>query len=264
MNFLRCAAVAALGILSSGCATQVEGTTQSVSVTTTPQEGAQCTLTNSQGTWFVTSPGSVVVHKTKTDLNITCQKDGYLPGHIVAPSHFGATTAANVAGGIPGVVVGGVVDAASGANYSYDNLITVPLGAPADANGVPPSSAISAYPVHLHCTAPETDGVFVADGPQGYATATITFALNGGGGAGAIDVAPGRDGVCKLNAVSPAVLASASFSIDHASSWTGADLQRHVQIVELPPDAARTFTFTVKAMDKAPGKLVLNFPVVYR
>jgi hypothetical protein len=264
MNFLRRAAVAALGMLLSGCATIIEGTTQSVSVTTTPQVGAQCTLTNSQGTWFVTSPGSVVVHKTKTDLDVTCKKDGYLPGHVVAASHFGATTAANIAGGVGGVVVGGVVDAASGANYSYDSPITVPLGAPVDANGVPPSSAISAYPVHLHCTAPDIDGVFVADGPQGYATATITFGLNGGGGAGAVDVAPGRDGICKLNAVSPAVLASASFSIDHASSWMGADLQRHVQIVESPPDAARTYTFTVKALDKTAGKLVLNFPVVYR
>ena len=261
MNLLRWAALAVLGFAVSGCATLVEGTTQSVSVTTTPAEGAECALTNSQGTWFITSPGSVVVHKTKTDLDVTCKKDGYLPGHVVAISHFKATTFANA---IAGGGVGVAVDAASGANFYYDSPITVPLGAAMDASGRPSTSAISAFPVHLHCTAPDMDGVFVADGPQGYATASITFGLNGGGGAGAIDVAPGHDGVCKLNAVSPNVLASASFSIDHGSSWTGADLQRHVQIVQSPPDATRTYTFTVTAKDKAPGKLVLNFPVVYR
>ena len=263
MNLLRWAALAALGFAVSGCATVIEGTTQSVSVTTTPQEGAQCTLTNSQGTWYTNSPGSVVVHKTKTDLDVTCKKEGYLPGHLVAPSHFGATTAANVALGVGGVVVGGVVDAASGANYSYDNLITVPLGAPMQANGLPAASFISAYPVHLHCTSPDQDGYFVADGPEGYATASMRFSINGGGDPTGIAVAPGHDGLCRVSAAEKTVIASASFSVDHASSWTGADLQRHVQIVEAPAEG-RTYTFTVKATDATPGQVTLNFPVVYR
>jgi hypothetical protein len=118
-------AFAALGAALSGCATIVEGTTQSVSVNTTPEQGAACTLTNSQGTWYVTSPGSTTVHKTKTDMDVTCQKDGYQSGHVVAVSHFGGTTFANV---IAGGVVGVGVDAASGANYSYDSPINVALG----------------------------------------------------------------------------------------------------------------------------------------
>jgi hypothetical protein len=264
MNFIRFAALAALGFALSGCATIVEGTTQSVSVTTTPEQGAECTLANSQGTWFVASPGSVVVHKTKTDLDVTCKKPGYMPGHVIAPSHFGAMTAANLAGGVGGVVIGGAVDAASGANYSYDTPITVPLGLPMQANGLPPPSAINDYPVHLHCTSPDKDGYFAADGPPGYATASITFSINGGGGSGAIEVAPGRDGVCKLSAAERTVMASASFAVDHASSWTGPDLQQHLDIVEAPPDATHTYTFRVKAKDATPGKLVLNFPVVYR
>src|SRR5579862_1610834 len=103
MKIYPFAAVAALGIALSGCATIVEGTTQPVSVSTTPEQGAQCTLVNSQGTWYLTTPGSKTVHKTKTDLKITCNKQGYEQGETVAISHFGATTAGNViAGGLVG------------------------------------------------------------------------------------------------------------------------------------------------------------------
>lgn len=127
MQVLRFVAIAALSAALSGCATIIEGTTQSVSISTTPVQGANCTLTNSQGTWYATSPGSVVVHKTKTDLVIDCLKDGYGQGHVVATAHFGGATAGNI---IAGGLIGVGVDAASGANYSYDSPITVPLGAP--------------------------------------------------------------------------------------------------------------------------------------
>ncbi|MGH6888226.1 MAG: hypothetical protein ACREHF_03370 [Rhizomicrobium sp.] len=137
MKICRIAAVAALGVALSGCATIIEGTTQPVSVNTTPVEGAQCTLTNSQGTWYLTTPGSTTVHKTKTDLDVTCTKPGFQPGHVVADAHFGATTAANV---IAGGVIGMGVDAASGANYHYNTPITVPLGAPAAAQQTPAAS----------------------------------------------------------------------------------------------------------------------------
>lgn len=146
MKIYRIAAVVALGMALTGCATIIEGTTQPVSVNTTPVQDAQCTLTNSQGTWYVTSPGSTTVHKTKTDLDVTCSKAGFQPGHVVAASHFGAMTAGNI---IAGGVIGAGVDAASGANYHYDSPITVPLGPPvassssaADAPAAaPPASA---------------------------------------------------------------------------------------------------------------------------
>lgn len=87
---------------------------------------------NSEGTWYLTTPASTTVHKTKTDLDITCTKPGFQPGHVVALSHFGAMTAANVVGGIAAPVYV-TIDAWSGANYHYDSPITVSLGAPAAA-----------------------------------------------------------------------------------------------------------------------------------
>jgi ABC-type Fe3+-hydroxamate transport system substrate-binding protein len=137
MKMLGFAASAAMAVALSGCATIVEGTTQSVSVSTPPEQGAQCTLVNSQGTWYVTSPGSTTVHKTKTDLDVTCNKPGYQTGHVVAASHFAATTAANV---LAGGVIGLGVDAASGTNYYYNSPILVPLG-PTMGGPATPSSA---------------------------------------------------------------------------------------------------------------------------
>ena len=145
MKLTAIAAVAALGAALSGCATIIEGTTQPVSINTTPVSGAYCTLKNSQGTWYVTTPGSTTVHKTKTDLDITCTKAGYADGHLVAISHFGATTAGNV---IAGGLIGVGVDAASGANYHYDSPITVPLGdKAAQAAAAPASEQAPAKPV---------------------------------------------------------------------------------------------------------------------
>lgn len=135
MKAIQLGAVLALGVAVSGCATIIKGTTQDISVNTTPVGGADCTLVNSEGTWYLTTPGTVKVHKTKTDLDITCKKDGYAPGHIVAISHFNGTTAGNI---LLGGVIGIGVDAASGADNEYDTTpFTVPLGSLTESAPVP-------------------------------------------------------------------------------------------------------------------------------
>ncbi|HEX3943809.1 MAG TPA: hypothetical protein VHW69_06965 [Rhizomicrobium sp.] len=265
MKLSAAAAVAALGAAVSGCATVIEGTTQSVSVNTTPVTGAACTLTNSQGTWYVSSPGSVVVHKTKTDLGVTCQKGGYEPGHVVAISHFGATTAANVLGGVGGVVVGGVVDAASGANYSYDNPITVPLGA-AIAGVVAGNEPPSPYPVSLNCANPAVTGTLVPDGPDGYLTATVDFDINSTATPGAVHVTPQRDGICTLSTLQGFAVSSASFSIASSSMNDGEPVANHVDISETTPGESHApgYSFTVKAKDTTRGSVTVKFPISYR
>jgi uncharacterized protein YceK len=104
MKIQAIVAIATMGVALSGCATIVSGSKQSVSVSTTPVQGAACVLHNSEGTWYVTSPGSVEVHKTKK---------------------FGGATFGNI---VAGGIIGAGIDAASGANYYYDNPLTVPLG----------------------------------------------------------------------------------------------------------------------------------------
>lgn len=130
-------ALACLGVALSGCATIIKGTTQSLSVATPPTTGAECKLTSSEGTWYVTTPGSVTVHKTKNNLDVSCTKDGFADASTSVPPHFNGATLGNV---IAGGLIGVGVDAASGANYTYPDEIDVPMKPSAPATAAAPAA----------------------------------------------------------------------------------------------------------------------------
>ena len=131
---LKAVFVLPLAMLSA-CATLVNGSSQNVTVSTNPP-GASCTLDRigARIGAIPATPGSVRLDKSKNDLSVTCAKDGYQTATVSrAPSFGGATFGNLIAGGVIGVVV----DAASGANYSYPDDIRMDLAAnPAPA--VPP------------------------------------------------------------------------------------------------------------------------------
>lgn len=66
------------------CASITGSSNQPVSVTTAssdgPVAGANCSLVNSKGTWYVQTPGTVVVHKAYGDLAVGCKKDDLAGG----------------------------------------------------------------------------------------------------------------------------------------------------------------------------------------
>ena len=72
------------------------------------------------------TPGSVRLDKSKNDLSVTCAKDGYQTATVSRAASFGGATFGNI---IAGGVIGVVVDAASGANYSYPDDIRMDLAA---------------------------------------------------------------------------------------------------------------------------------------
>jgi hypothetical protein len=57
MKIASFAALAAAAFAVSGCATIIEGSSQSIAVATPPTTGATCVLSNDLGSWTVTSPG---------------------------------------------------------------------------------------------------------------------------------------------------------------------------------------------------------------
>lgn len=128
--------------LFAGCASIVSGTNQVVSVETQsngqPHEGAKCKLTNSKGTYYVTTPGTISIHRAYGDLNVRCDKDGQDPGLATVKSTTKAMAFGNV---LVGGAVGVVVDTASGAAYDYPDIILVRMGMnsivsiPTTANG---------------------------------------------------------------------------------------------------------------------------------
>jgi len=103
--------------LLGACATLVNGTSQTVTVSTTPP-AASCTLDRMGARVGAISatPGSVHLDKSKNDLSVTCSKEGFQTASVAHASSFSGATFGNI---IAGGVIGVIVDAASGANYSY-------------------------------------------------------------------------------------------------------------------------------------------------
>jgi hypothetical protein len=113
--------------LLPACATVMEGTSQSVSIATTPP-GASCNV-DRDGTHLGTvspTPGSINVSKSKNDITVSCAKEGYQPAIVSTSPHFVGTTFGNI---VIGGLVGVAVDLATGADYALPPEVKVDLAA---------------------------------------------------------------------------------------------------------------------------------------
>lgn len=115
-------------LLQVGCASITGSRNQPISVTTThegkPVVGAYCTLVNDKGTWYVNTPGSVVVLKAYGDMSATCKKEETHVGVATFQSASeGATWGNIVAGGL----IGYAVDAGTGAGFSYPPTLNIEM-----------------------------------------------------------------------------------------------------------------------------------------
>ncbi|QHP90702.1 hypothetical protein EXE55_07025 [Burkholderia glumae] len=127
------AASACFAVLTTGCATVTGGTTQTMSVKTQKNTvdvaGADCVLSNSRGTYTVTTPGNVTVHRAKDDLSVSCTREGEAPALTsVKSSNRGGAMAANIVMFGIGAVVTHAIDKATGGAYAYPDDITVAFG----------------------------------------------------------------------------------------------------------------------------------------
>jgi hypothetical protein len=113
-----------------GCASIVTGHNESISVQTPACEGSTCTLTNSKGSWYVKTPGSVTVHRAYGDLTITCTKDGYPSATNTVSSSTKGMAFGNI---LFGGLIGAGVDIGTGAAYDYPVVIANPM----DCRGKP-------------------------------------------------------------------------------------------------------------------------------
>lgn len=126
MTIWRLAATAALAAACSGCASTIDGVTQSIYVETTPVEGAVCICSNDRGHWPLTSPGSAVVKKSGSVLEIRCNKEGYREAKLYAAGHM--TTAGLFGAMLPYAgLISSAVDGSTGAALAYPNSYTIEL-----------------------------------------------------------------------------------------------------------------------------------------
>jgi hypothetical protein len=110
--------------LLAGCASITHGTSQSIAVDSNPR-GASCTLNNGNGTYYIKeTPASVTVQRSASALTVTCDKDGGYHGAATSDSHTKAMAFGNI---IAGGIIGGAVDAGTGAAYDYPPSVFVNL-----------------------------------------------------------------------------------------------------------------------------------------
>jgi hypothetical protein len=119
---MRLVMVASLVALS-GCASILEGTTQSIAINTNPA-GANCAVSRMGEVIGRVSPtpGAVTIKKTKQDITVECQSAGYETVGFTSESDFATPFFGNLIVGGP---VGVGIDLATGAYNKYDAVIEV-------------------------------------------------------------------------------------------------------------------------------------------
>jgi len=145
--FRAAAAVALTASCLAGCGTITQGTSQNITITSTPP-GGHCDLTR-KGEHVATldaTPGSVKVDKTKNDILLTCKLAGYQDASANLESGYGVGTFGNI---ILGGGIGWAIDSATGADNKYPssaNVQFIPVGAPAPAAPAPAGQPATVAP----------------------------------------------------------------------------------------------------------------------
>lgn len=108
-------------LLLSGCASIITGDSEDIAISTTPESGAKCEVSNSRGKWQVAStPQTITVKRSSSNLVVQCSKNGSTGARSISTS-IKSTAAGNL---LLGGVIGAGVDAATGAAFDYpDNII---------------------------------------------------------------------------------------------------------------------------------------------
>lgn len=151
--------LAALGLaILTACASIAHGQSETVTITTRyaarseAVTGAECILSNDKGTWRVITPGSVVVQRSYDALHVVCRLGETTAGVRPVRSKTSGVVVGNV---LLGGIVGAGVDVATGAAYSYPDVISVRLcEASVDASGTRRSDSASHAPLTLDARVP--------------------------------------------------------------------------------------------------------------
>lgn len=113
------------GVLAvTGCASIASGTTQQVTIISTP-DGAICDVSR-QGMMLQRAiiPTSPMIQKSKYDLSVQCSKTGYQNTILANKSGVEPWIFGNL---IFGGLIGVLIDVSSGAQNHYDTLMSVAL-----------------------------------------------------------------------------------------------------------------------------------------
>jgi hypothetical protein len=138
---MRLFGVVALSVMLGGCASVTRGTTENISIASTPS-GVEAVVSGMEAPTTCMTPCSIVV-KRNADISITFQKDGYEPQIVPLSRDIPTGGAAGFAGNLLlGGVVGMGVDAATGAATDHKPnpvIVTMQPSAPPPRAARPPA-----------------------------------------------------------------------------------------------------------------------------
>jgi uncharacterized protein YcfL len=111
-----------------GCASIIDGTSQEIVINTTPDKASCKLLREGSPIGEVSStPGAVTIKKTKHDITIECEKEGFYKSTYYDKSGIQDATWGNI---VLGGGIGWAIDSASGSDNKYTsplNISMVPL-----------------------------------------------------------------------------------------------------------------------------------------
>jgi hypothetical protein len=130
-----------------GCSSIIEGRSQEIVINTNPA-GANCTLLRNGSPIGTVSPtpSAVLIEKTKYDILVKCNKEGFQEATYMNKSGAAEATFGNI---VLGGGIGWAIDSATGSDNKYDspvNISLVPLYAGAAPPPAPSASASAAAP----------------------------------------------------------------------------------------------------------------------
>ncbi|HEY1630542.1 MAG TPA: hypothetical protein VGF56_04465 [Rhizomicrobium sp.] len=97
-----------------------------LSVTTTGADGAACTVSNADGERSLTTPATIKIGRSHSDLTVKCTKPGFYPAvrtFKAARSHYNSQAKDPSFLSLPEAAV----DAASGAMWEYPGAVTLDM-----------------------------------------------------------------------------------------------------------------------------------------
>ena len=113
----------------SGCSTLTTSSNQYIGIQTfdfNKQEivDAQCDIINDEGSWFVNTPGHVLIKKSFNNLSIVCFKQGFNKLSLTIPSSTKPGIYGNI---LLGGFIGVIVDSSSGSSFQYPTKLEITL-----------------------------------------------------------------------------------------------------------------------------------------
>jgi hypothetical protein len=143
---MRIAGIVALCAVAGGCASVTRGTTENLTIVSTPS-GAEATISGLDNPTACVTPCTVVV-KRNADISVSVAKEGYEPQVVQLTKEVPPAGAAGFAGNVlAGGLVGMGVDAVTGAATDHKpNPVEVTLEPVRPARPAPPRKPRPAAP----------------------------------------------------------------------------------------------------------------------